>query len=142
LKVVESRFGFDKDDNPAVISKCKMEVFETSGKFQMGFGLARDRQTGELYLFAFRDHVNNPIAILRDKQKAIEWIDKALEKNGYKWYHIYTSDVEKVDGMWAFAVPFDAEGWNELPESVRTEFQKMISLLRETKTNVRKMSKA
>jgi len=39
-----------------------MGIEETSGKFQIGFGLARDRQTGELYIFAFREYPANPIA--------------------------------------------------------------------------------
>lgn len=126
---VEARFVIDNEGNPAVVSKCEMGVFETGGKFPMGFGLARDRQTGELYLFAFRERTDNPIAVLRLRQKAIEWLEKALEKNGYKWYHLYTSSVERVNGLYAFMVPFDAEGWNELPESVREIFQKMLTLL-------------
>lgn len=88
MKVVEARFVMDKEGNPAVISKCQIGVFEKSGKFQMGFGIAKDRQTGELYLFAFRERPDNPIAVLRSRQKAVEWLGKALEKNGYKWYHL------------------------------------------------------
>jgi len=106
-----------------------MGVFETSGKFQMGFGVARDRKTEELYLFCFRDEPHNAIAALKDRKKAVEWLETALKKNGYKWYHFYESGVEPVDGMWAFAVPFDASGWNELPDSVREMFQKMLELL-------------
>jgi len=130
LKVVEARFVIDKDGNASIISRCEMGVFETSGKFPMGFGLARDRQTGELYLFAFRERTDNPIAVLRNRQKAVEWLEKVLEKNGYKWYHLYTSGVERVDGLYAFMVPFDAEGWNELPQSVRADFEKMLNLLK------------
>jgi len=131
MKVVESRFAFDKEGNPAVVSKCQMGVFETKGKFQLGLGIARERETGELYLFAFRDNPQNTIAALKERRKAIEWLEKALEKNGYKWYHLYTSDLEEVDGMWAFAVPFDAEGWNELPPSVQEAFKKMLELLKQ-----------
>jgi len=130
LKVVEARFVIDKEGNPAVISRCLLGVEETSGKFQMGFGLARDRPTGEIFLFAFRDYTQNLIAALKDKQKAIEWLKKALEKNGYKWYHFYHSGVQEVNGLYAFMVPFDAEGWNELPSTVRVEFEKMLNLLK------------
>jgi len=130
LKVVEARFVIDEEGNPAVISRCRMGIEEKSGKFQMGFGLARDRQTRELYLFAFRDRPTNPIAALTSKQKAIEWLEKALEKNGYKWCHFHESGVQKVDGLYAFMVPFDAEGWNELPGDVRELFQKMLKLLK------------
>lgn len=129
MKVVRARFTIDKDGNPSIISQCNIGIDETNGKFQMGFGLARDRTTQELHLFAFRSHPSNPIAVLRHRKKAVEWVKKALEKNGYKWCHIYTSDVERVNGMYAFMVPFDAEGWNELPEDVRQTFNKMLEVL-------------
>lgn len=131
MRIIESRFVLDKEGNPAVVSKCKMGVFETKGKFPMGFGLARDRKTNTLYLFAFRAHPSYPIAALMDRKKAIEWLEKALEKNGYKWYHYYESRVERVNGLWAFAVPFDAEGWNELPPDVRALFLKMLKMLKQ-----------
>jgi len=65
-----------------------------------------------------------------NKQKAIEWLEEALEKNGYKWYHYYESGVQKVNGLYAFMVPFDAEGWNDLPGDIRKLFQKMLKLLK------------
>jgi len=130
LKVVEARFALDKEGNPAIIARCLMGVEETSGKFQMGFGVARDRPTQEMFLFAFRDYTQNVIATLNEKQKAIEWLEKALEKNGYKWYHLYHSGVEEINGLYAFMVPFDAEGWNELPPTVRIYFEEMLNLLK------------
>jgi len=130
MKIEETRFGFDKEGNPCLMAKCRIDIEETSGKFRCGFGLARDRKTGELYLFAFREHTDNPIAVLTKKENVINWIEKVLEKNGYKWYHLYVSGVEKVNGWYAFMVPFDAEGWNELPNDVRQEFEKMLNLLK------------
>lgn len=42
----------------------------------------------------------------------------------------YVSEIEKVNRLYAFMVPFDAEGWNELPLSVRKDFEKMLELLK------------
>lgn len=130
LIVEEAKFGFDKDDNPCLMAKCRMSIDERSGKFKCGFGLFRGDR-GRLILFAFRDRPNNPIGMVKDAEKAVKWLEKALEKNGYKWYHLYVSGVEQVDRWYAFMVPFDAEGWTELTEDARRDFEKMLKLLKE-----------
>lgn len=127
MKVV-AKLLIDKDGNPCIVAKCIMGIHETKGKFGVGFGLAKIN--GNLSLFAFRETTDNPIAVLSDKEKAIEWLEKALEKNGYKWYHFYTSEVEEIDGLYAFMVPFDAEGWNRLDNNHRETFRKMLGLLK------------
>jgi hypothetical protein len=55
-----------------------------------------------------------------------------LEKNGYRWHYTYCSDVEEEvpSKMYVFMVPFTAEGWVELPDSVRESFQKMLDMLK------------
>jgi hypothetical protein len=130
LKVEEAHFGFDRNGNPCLTAKCRVGVYETSGKFNCGFGLARDRE--RLYLFAFRENPNNPIAAIKDREDAIKWLEKALEKNGYRWHYTYCSDVEEEvpSKMYVFMVPFTAEGWVELPDSVRESFQKMLDMLK------------
>jgi hypothetical protein len=130
LRVEEAHFGFDKDGNPCLTAKCRVGVYETSGKFNCGFGLAKDG--GRLYLFAFRENPNNPIAAIKDMEDAVKWLEKALEKNGYRWHYTYCSDVEEEvpSKMYVFMVPFTAEGWVELPDSVRESFQKMLDMLK------------
>jgi len=134
LKIEEARFGFDKQGSPCLIAKCQIGIDEKSGKFGCGFALAQDSPKGKLYLFAFRDTPRNAIAIANDTEQSIKWLQAALEKNGYKWYHFYYTGVQEDPYLgkpwYAFMVPFDAEGWNELPESVRQDFQKMLDLLK------------
>jgi hypothetical protein len=128
MRVEEAKFGFDKEGNPCLIAKCRVDVDETSGKFKCGFGLLRGNGN-ELFLFAFRDNPDNPIAIVKNKEEAIRWLKATLDKNGYKWYHLYVSGVEQVDGWYAFMVPFNAEGWAQLSESVRKTLQDMLKML-------------
>jgi hypothetical protein len=52
LRVEEAHFGFDGDGNPCLTAKCRVGVYETSGKFNCGFGLARDGERLYLLLFA------------------------------------------------------------------------------------------
>jgi hypothetical protein len=130
MRVEEAKFGFDMEGNPCLMAKCQVDIDETSGKFKCGFGLLRDGN--KLILFAFKDKPSNPIATVKDKDEAVRWLKAALDRNGYKWFLLYVSGIEQVDGWCAFMVPFDASGWAELSESVRSTFQQMIKMLEET----------
>jgi hypothetical protein len=131
MRVEEAKFGFDMEGNPCLTAKCQVDIDETSGKFKCGFGLLKDDK-GKLILFAFRDTPENLIGAVKQKEDAIKWLEKALEKNGYKWYLHYASGLEQVNGWYAFMVPFNAEGWTELNESIRNTFEDMLKMLRET----------
>jgi len=127
---VKANFAFDNEGNPCLAAECQIGIDE-SGKFKCGFGLLRNDK-GQLTLCAFKDTPEHPIAFLRNKEDAIKWLEKTLEKNGYRWYHIYTSEIEQIGGLYAFMIPFDATGWVELPEDVRNSFQTMVKMLKES----------
>jgi len=127
---VKANFAFDNEGNPCLIAEAKIGIDE-GGKFKCGFGLLRGEQN-QLMLFAFKDTPEHPIAVLKRKEDAVKWLEKALEKNGYAWYITYTSEIEQVDGFYAFVIPFDASGWVELPETVRSTFKQMVKMLKAT----------
>jgi len=129
MKVVETKMGIDKEGNAVVIHVCEAGVFEDHLKFKVGFALARDQQRGGYILFAFRGNPKQPLAFIKDREKAVAFIKSILEKGGYKWIVQYKSEVEQVDGMYAFFVPFNAEGWNEITPDIRTTLEQMLQYL-------------
>jgi len=128
LKVLSCKLGVDKEGRPVVICVCSAGVYEEKLSFGVGFGILE--ADGNYYFIAFKDSPQNILAVIKNRDNAIEFIKKLLEHKGFKWINEYHSEIEpELPGGYSFFVPFTQDGWTQIDKKTEETLQKMLKLL-------------
>jgi hypothetical protein len=133
MKVIHAKFGFDERLKAAFYCKCKIGANEEgkAGIFGVQFAVIHpDPTPGRNALIALKD--GKELLAMADPIIAVDWVKSVIAEKKYHWVHTYYSEVEHVSRQVnVIKLPFEVDGYTEVPEDAIKELEKALVLLQQ-----------